>query len=523
MAGFFSQGSNRPCGNAAQRRQIAHQPFADRLFLAAGPFALAGATSLGQGRVQRRERGRVRQRRHEGALGVLHQPFDLAFVVALARPAEAIPKQEMADQLGEGARAGTLAVAEDPGHRQLGVVVQDRLRHAAEKGKGRDVPVQEGFRRLRRIGLYERRVGMGQIEAEHMQHHAHAADDADALAEIDLGMAGRMGQRHKGLLHPHPLQPDVILHHRVAAGIPVFGPQPLENPLGRVPLLRRRAPVRRQDRVDHRHQRPQLRLLRWFAPLITRRNRKPAHLGDRVPAQPEHPRRLPPAVPLNQHIPANRRINLHLKHPQPSSSDPEKDSFSSGRLLRRHAAALCRRPVADYSTALFAPHPIPVSFWLDEFYALKRIPLVDQIGVVAGSKIEVIIVVQSFSMLKQLYSDAWEAFLGNAGAIILIGSPGDATTCDYLVRRSCGTSVVKPHTGTSTNPGGVGTSGGDAFEVRPTLTHADLYNLKPGTGFIWLHGMANPTPAVFPGYYTDPVLSKRARQSVLSRMIGHAG
>src|SRR5262249_7893928 len=66
---------------------------------------------------------------------------------------------------------------------------------------------------------------------------------------------------------------------------------------------------------------------------------------------------------------------------------------------------------------LFAPHPIPVSFWLDEFYALKRIPLVDQIGVVAGSKIEIIIVVQSLSMLKHLYSDVWEAFLGNAAAI----------------------------------------------------------------------------------------------------------
>src|SRR4051794_4494699 len=67
-----------------------------------------------------------------------------------------------------------------------------------------------------------------------------------------------------------------------------------------------------------------------------------AHLGDRVPAQPEYARRLPPAVPLNQHIPPNRPINLHLKHLQPSLSDPEKDSFSSGRLLRRHA----QRPYA---------------------------------------------------------------------------------------------------------------------------------------------------------------------------------
>ena len=67
----------------------------------------------------------MRQRRHEGALSVLHQPFNFAFVVALARPAEAIPKQEMADQLGESTRPDTLPIADNPGHRQLGVVVQD--------------------------------------------------------------------------------------------------------------------------------------------------------------------------------------------------------------------------------------------------------------------------------------------------------------------------------------------------------------------------------------------------------------
>src|SRR5215208_4515236 len=67
----------------------------------------------------------------------------------------------MADQLGESTRPDALPVADNPGHRQLGVVIKDRLRHPAEKGKGRDVPVQECFRRLRRIGLHERRVGMG--------------------------------------------------------------------------------------------------------------------------------------------------------------------------------------------------------------------------------------------------------------------------------------------------------------------------------------------------------------------------
>jgi type IV secretion system protein VirD4 len=166
---------------------------------------------------------------------------------------------------------------------------------------------------------------------------------------------------------------------------------------------------------------------------------------------------------------------------------------------------------------LFAPHPVPVTFWLDEFYALKRIPLVDQIGVVAGSQIEIVIVVQSLSMLKHLYGEAWEAFLGNAGAIILVGSPGDATTCDYLVKRSGETTIIKPQTGSSVSVGGVTITGGDTYHQKPTLTANDLYDLPPGTGFIWLAGHADPAPAAFPGYWSREhpeyrILSRRARR-----------
>src|SRR5580704_10002485 len=100
-------------GYAAEHRQIADKPLADGLCVAAGPFALPGVTSLRQRRVQRRERGRMRQRGHEGALGILYQPLHLPFVVALARPAEAVPEQEMADQFGVGTRAGTPAIAQD--------------------------------------------------------------------------------------------------------------------------------------------------------------------------------------------------------------------------------------------------------------------------------------------------------------------------------------------------------------------------------------------------------------------------
>jgi hypothetical protein len=115
-------------------------------------------------------------------------------------------------------------------------------------------------------------------------------------------------------------------------------------------------------------------------------------------------------------------------------------------------------------------------------------------------------------MLERLYSKVWEAFLGQASAIMLVGPAPDAFTCEYLVKRSCDTSIIKRHTGTSFNPGGIGLSAGDAYHTRPTVTHADLYNLAPGTGFCWLAGMADPVPTAYPGHYTDPVLSRRARR-----------
>lgn len=168
---------------------------------------------------------------------------------------------------------------------------------------------------------------------------------------------------------------------------------------------------------------------------------------------------------------------------------------------------------------LFAPHPIPVTFWLDEFYALKRIPLVDAIGVVAGSKIEVVIIVQSLTMLEHLYGKVWQSFLANASAVILVGSPGDEFTCSYFVNRACDTTIIQGNRGWSLNPGGIGLSAGDAYHTQRTLTAADLYNLKPGTGFVFLNGLADPIPAVFPGYYTnhDRTLASRARRDPYQR------
>ena len=128
-----------------------------------------------------------------------------------------------------------------------------------------------------------------------------------------------------------------------------------------MPLLRRRRLVGFQDRVDHRNQRSELRPLRSLGSHIAGRRRIAAHLGNRIPAQSENPRRLAPALPFDEDKPSNRCVNLHREHPRPSlfESDFEKvrprkwPGFTPPR-----ATALCRRSVAYYCTAAHRPRSI---------------------------------------------------------------------------------------------------------------------------------------------------------------------
>ncbi len=61
------------------------------------------------------------------------QSLDLAFVVALARPAEPVLEQIVGLKFREDARSLPLPIAQDAGDCQLGVVVQDGAGDAAEE------------------------------------------------------------------------------------------------------------------------------------------------------------------------------------------------------------------------------------------------------------------------------------------------------------------------------------------------------------------------------------------------------
>ncbi len=179
---------------------------------------------------------------------------------------------------------------------------------------------------------------------------------ADRLAEIHLGMAGRMGQRHEGLPRPrarrsgrNPSPPCSRRHSRArrAAARRSAWPCAAASP----------APLRSASRIASitGSSGPSFGFSAGFVRAIARRHREPAHLGNRLPAQPEHPRRLTPAVALDEHKPPNRRVDLHREHPRPSLFEsPRKDQplplagFYSAT-QRPYAAA----PVADYCSAAY--------------------------------------------------------------------------------------------------------------------------------------------------------------------------
>ena len=111
-------------------------------------------------------------------------------------------------------RPGALAraIAQDPCHRQGGVVIEDRSRNPAEEGEGADMAVQEGLRRLPGIGLDEPDIGMGQDQAEEGDLLAPSLQLHHRLAEVDLGMARRMVQRNEGLARRLPAGTHIVLH-----------------------------------------------------------------------------------------------------------------------------------------------------------------------------------------------------------------------------------------------------------------------------------------------------------------------
>ena len=172
-----------------QRVEIPHQPLTDRLAVPPENCVLTLEALVLQPGVQRLEALEAGHRNHKIAPAKADHALHGALVVALARPAEPVLEQVMRLQLRKGPGALARAIAEDLRHRDGGVVVEDRRRHAAEEPEGRDMPVAERLGRLGRIGLDEERVRVRKRHREIVQLALDPADHAVRHCRSELPIA----------------------------------------------------------------------------------------------------------------------------------------------------------------------------------------------------------------------------------------------------------------------------------------------------------------------------------------------
>ena len=123
-----------------------------------------------------------------------------------------------------------------------------------------------------RVGLDEAAVAVGQVQDEAVGFLFHSADNHQGLAEVALGVARGMGQRHEHLLGPAAALSHVVLDYGVLAAEPILVPEPLEDALRRVALLPGNAQIRLQDPVDDAGEGLQLGAAERNLPPVARRH-----------------------------------------------------------------------------------------------------------------------------------------------------------------------------------------------------------------------------------------------------------
>ncbi len=178
---------------------VPFEALADGFLVTPQPCGPAPATPFGESTVESLEALGQRDRDQEVPPDEANQSLDFALVIPLARSAEPVLEQIVGLQLREDARSRPLAISQDPGNSQLGVVVQDGCGNAAEEGECRIVTIAKGLGRLRRIGFHKTTIAVGKVEGKEVDLARHAADHRHRLTEVRLGVTGGMDERHKHL------------------------------------------------------------------------------------------------------------------------------------------------------------------------------------------------------------------------------------------------------------------------------------------------------------------------------------
>ncbi len=137
---------------------VPFEALADGFLVTPQPCGPAPATPFGESTVESLEALGQRDRDQEVPPDEANQSLDFALVIPLARSAEPVLEQIVGLQLREDARSRPLAISQDPGNSQLGVVVQDGCGNAAEEGKCRNRYLRSVLRSSRSSTIFVKRT-----------------------------------------------------------------------------------------------------------------------------------------------------------------------------------------------------------------------------------------------------------------------------------------------------------------------------------------------------------------------------
>jgi hypothetical protein len=112
------------------------------------------------------------------------------------------------------------------------------------------VPLEERLGALARERAAEGGIGVRQRHDEQGDLRRPPVERHLGLSEVDLGLAGPVGQRDEDLGAGAPPGGDGFLDDGLAARVAILVSEPLEDPAGRVPLLLRGSLVILEDLVD---------------------------------------------------------------------------------------------------------------------------------------------------------------------------------------------------------------------------------------------------------------------------------
>jgi len=288
-------------------------------------FAFAGFTfvliTIGASwLISHRHRG---DRHKEVAACVADQGLDMSLLVGPPHQAEMRLEQVMT--LESEKRIGERAVptAGDPRHGDLGVVVADPPGHPAEEGESPDVSFQERLGAFAGEGAEEERVGVGQRHDEQGHRGRLSVEHDLGLAEVDLGLAGTVGQGDEDFGAGASPGGDGLLDDGQLAAIAVLVTEPLEDPPGGVTLLPGSLAVVLEDLVDDGEERLELGLWPGSGSSVSGGLGVVEDLPERIPVDVELAADRTLALAVDQDATANLRPILHVgEHPDASQHGP---------------------------------------------------------------------------------------------------------------------------------------------------------------------------------------------------------